>query len=109
MACHTTDITTEAALRLFADEDRRSIIAALVDHEENVVSLQDLTHQVATEPSPGGAASVQNGSRVALKHNHLPRLDDTGVIEYDWRSDTVRYHPNERVERLLEFLRTEPE
>lgn len=102
-----SDIDTEDVLRLCTDEERRSVVAALVDSVENVVSLQELADEVAGGPSASASGQQLHQGKAALKHNHLPRLDETGLIEYDWRSDTVRYLPNEHVERLLEFITTE--
>lgn len=110
MECHTTNIETEEVLRLVADEDRRHVIAALVDHPENVMSLGDLAGQVDVGPSPSATGpQLADRSRAALHHDHLPRLDDAGLIEFDTRSDTVRYYPDDRVERLVEFVRTDLE
>lgn len=105
-----TAIDIDDALRLFTDPDRRRIVAALVDDPDTVMSLGNLADQVAVGPSPSATGpQLADRSRAALRHNHLPRLDDTGIIEFDERSDTVRYRPDERVERLLEFIRTELE
>lgn len=105
-----TAIDIDDALRLFADPDRRRVVAALVDDPDTVMSLGNLADQVAVGPSPSATGpQLADRSRAALRHNHLPRLDDIGIIEFDERSDTVRYRPDERVERLLEFIRTELE
>lgn len=41
---------------------------------------------------------------VKLVHSHLPKLAEYGVIEYDPRSGTVRYRPDEQVETVLDAL-----
>lgn len=104
-----TNIETGDILNLFTDGERRRIVASLVAHPENVVNLEDLADEIAGGPSPNGDGPQPQRNRAALKHDHLPRLDDMGLVEYDWRSDTVRYHPDERVERLHEFIKTELE
>jgi hypothetical protein len=40
-----------------------------------------------------------------LHHNHLPKLDDAGLIGYDPSDRTVGYCSDERVEELLRLLR----
>lgn len=109
MEHRSTEIEIEDAIRLVADEERRRVVATMVDHPEDTVSLGELADRVAGGPSPRGIPADRDRALASLKHNHLPRLDDTGVIEYDWRSETVRYYPHEPVERLLEFVRTELE
>ncbi|UTF52000.1 hypothetical protein NGM29_09270 [Natronosalvus rutilus] len=44
-----------------------------------------------------------------LYHNHLPKLEEAGLVEYDDRTETVRYHPNDHVEKLHQFVTTELE
>jgi hypothetical protein len=39
-----------------------------------------------------------------LRETHLPRLDAAGVVDYDDRSDTVRYWGQPTVEKWLEHV-----
>jgi hypothetical protein len=39
-----------------------------------------------------------------LVETHLPRLDAAGVVDYDDRSDTVRYWGQPTVEKWLEHV-----
>lgn len=109
MASQTPTLETEDALRLFTNAERRQVVEELVAYPEQTVPLQVLTAQIADAPSPSTAGPTQKQALASLTHNHLPRLDELGLIEYDWRSDTVRYHPDARVERLLEFIKTDLE
>lgn len=45
-------ISTETALRLVADPQRRAILARLVEREEAAVSLDELVEHVASHPPP---------------------------------------------------------
>lgn len=109
MGCHQHEISVETALDLVADDERRRVLAGLLDHPDDVVSVQELADQMPVL-SPGGAVATETDrSRAKLKHQILPRLDDANVVEYDWRSETVRYHPNDRLERLFEVVRTDLE
>jgi len=40
-----------------------------------------------------------------LRHSHLPKLEDAGLVEYDSRSETVRYWSQPSLEELLEHVR----
>ncbi|WP_459891457.1 DUF7344 domain-containing protein [Halostagnicola bangensis] len=39
-----------------------------------------------------------------VQHSHLPKLKEANLIEYDPRTKTIRYTPNERVEKVLQFV-----
>jgi len=41
---------------------------------------------------------------IQLEHQHLPKLDEAGVVDYDERSDTVRYWGQPTVEKWLEHV-----
>lgn len=43
--------------------------------------------------------------RLSLAHDHLPRLDAAGVLEYDHRSGNVRYEGHEELDRWLDHAR----
>lgn len=109
MESQRTSIKTETVLEVFADDERRQVVEYLVDHPENTVSLDFLADQVTSEPSASTSSAYQTNGLALLKHKHLPRLEEVGLIDYDWKSETVRYHPNYQVERLLEFIRSELE
>ncbi len=58
-----------------------------------------------------GGSTFENGHpqthetlAVQLRHTHLPKLTEYGVIELDHRNGDVRYHPDEQVETLLDSL-----
>ncbi|WP_245799866.1 DUF7344 domain-containing protein [Haladaptatus litoreus] len=42
------------------------------------------------------------GSEVRLRHIHLPRLDAAKLIEYDARTETIRYHDSPLLENILD-------
>lgn len=42
--------------------------------------------------------------KTQLHHIHLPKLSETGLIEFDPRSDMLRYLGDQNVETLLDRL-----
>ncbi|WP_379689371.1 DUF7344 domain-containing protein [Halomicroarcula sp. GCM10025817] len=44
---------------------------------------------------------------IQLIHNHLPKLDEHGIIQYDQESNIVRYQSDEQIETVLDALPTE--
>lgn len=91
----------DALFLALADEHRYHILRYFQWSEEPVASLDELSASlVEREELPDD----RNGISIALHHCHLPRLADTGLVEYDSRSRTVRYwgHPMlERIQRLV--------
>lgn len=74
---------------LLANRHRRAVLAYFQESASDVASVSD----IATEISDHGG---EEQARIQLHHYALPRLDAAGVVEYDTRSNTVRYrgHPN---------------
>jgi hypothetical protein len=85
---------------LLASRRRRIVIAELRTSADGVASLEELAeHLLAADPD----ADDRVRTVVALQHRTLPRLHDAGVVDFDRRTDTVRYRGNEQVEALLAF------
>ncbi|RQG91542.1 hypothetical protein EA462_06170 [Natrarchaeobius halalkaliphilus] len=81
----------EAACSLLAESERRYLLYLLAEGRGS--SLEDLVTQVAAWELEQPAATVDSEGRqriyAGLVHNHLPRLADYGIIEYDLRSDEI--------------------
>lgn len=88
-------------LTLLADAHRRSIIAYFRSSGSDDATLTDLAAHVC-EQSDEHVEPVTS----RLHHVHLPRLADAGVVEYDPRSETVRYRGTDDVEQLMDCLAT---
>jgi predicted transcriptional regulator len=49
--------------------------------------------------------SERDGSNVQLTHNHLPKLEDAGYIEWDRETDEITKGPRfDEIEPLLELI-----
>lgn len=78
---------------------RRRVLALLADR--GVSNRSEIAEELATDP----AVSAEEADRlnVSLHHNHLPKLDDCGYVEYDVRSgDVALWRAPEEVESELE-------
>jgi predicted transcriptional regulator len=95
--------TTEEVLTAVADPRRRELLRYLRDIDSDVVSVAELATELANGPGDRDRLGVR------LRHAHLPKLADVGVLTFDPRSSTVRYTGNEQVASLLEFVETELE
>lgn len=81
------------ALALLADADRRHVLRELFEIDGHTTA-EELSQEVAARRKGTTATNADSGdvarARISLVHNHLPRLADHGVIEYDRRSGAVR-------------------
>lgn len=83
---------------------RRCVLYCLRDQEPRAVA--DLATEVAAweQGVPVGEVSEATSRRIQadLRHVHLPKLEDDKLLEYDFRSGTVRY--GTRSDALDEFV-----
>lgn len=80
---------------LLAATRRRYAIHYLSKTDDGVATLEDLVDAVAsweTETSPGDVPDdFRRRVEASLHHTHLPKLADANIIDYDSRSESVRY------------------
>ena len=82
-----------------ARTDRRAVIQFFRDGSTEEVTLDDLVTGIVD-----GSYWDTDGSHARLRLHHftLPKLADTGILDYDPRSKTVRYRGQPAVEQLLD-------
>jgi len=96
----------DTSLKLVSDGLRRAIIRQLRCEPAAETTVTDLADQLLQSDVawPADARPTRDRIAIQLYHNHLPRLDDHGVVEFDPERRTVAYHPNERIEAVLDAL-----
>lgn len=92
-------------LHALADPHCRSTLLYLQNSSDSVVSVQDLANEISNEneiskEDHGGTTQLS----IKLHHSTLPRLADTGVLEYDPTNHTVRYHGHPKLEPLMNSI-----
>ncbi|WP_254839097.1 DUF7344 domain-containing protein [Natronomonas marina] len=83
-------ISTETALRLLAEQQRRSILRRVTDTPDGTTVDQLRSHlggKDAGDPAGNGSAG---GDGIRLHHVHLPMLREANVIDYDAERGVVR-------------------
>lgn len=70
----------------------------MLAREGRVTTLDELADVVVDRD---GGVDDPSRARIRLHHCDLPKLAETGVIEYDPRSEAVRYRGRDALEGLL--------
>ena len=103
-------ITTSSTLSLdtvfyiLSDCRKRYVLYALHRAEGNSLSVHQLATKVHSMEQNGSFANDGSPTQVAddLRKQRLPELAMAGVVEYDERSETARYHRMPSLEEWLE-------
>lgn len=94
-------------LNVLADHYRRCVLKYLRQVDGQTASLEAVVNHVyAVTSNRMGERPDHDAIRLTLQHLHLPILEDRGIIDYDTRSRTIRYRPNNRLEALYEYIRS---
>lgn len=98
---------------VLANERRRYVLSYLHDADDDVAELAELVDEVRTreaerEGGPNGDGGREthrsDAVKIELHHTHLPKLAASGVLDYDARTETVRYRGRPEHERLASFV-----
>ncbi|WP_227379811.1 helix-turn-helix domain-containing protein [Haladaptatus halobius] len=85
---------------LLANRHRRVVLDHLQDGDSDAVTLTELAAVIQTQVDD---VESEQQARTILIHNHLPKLADYDIIEYDQRSETVRFCDGIQNELLFEL------
>ena len=95
----------DECLELVADQNRRRIIEHLrnvTEREVPIDALIDFLHD--GKPNSAADRRTSNETSILLHHDHLPKLEYHGVVEYDPVREVIRYRSNGVIESLLDSL-----
>jgi hypothetical protein len=86
--------TLDAYCGILSNQRRQYLCAHLLQSGEDVYSLDELVERVLErERGQDSAPQLEKHQQrisIELHHRHLPKLADTGLIDYDARTHTVR-------------------
>lgn len=95
---------------LLANRRRRYLVYYLSEaesEEKEVFGIDDVATRIEEwerewdDAESPEAADRREAIRIGLHHNHLPRLSDAGLIDYDARTKTVRNWNTSSIERWV--------
>ena len=105
----TADIPRDQLFGMLANRRRRWVLHALKGRDEETVSFGTIVETVSAweyETDPAELSWKQR-KRVytALRQSHLPKLDETGIINYDQNRGTVELTEEaQEVQLYLEYV-----
>ena len=103
----TPSIPIDERFDALARTDRRAVIQFFRDESTEEVTLDDLVTGIV---DGSYWDTDESHVRLCLHHSTLPKLADTGILDYDPRSETVEYWGQPAVEQLLDAIsETDPE
>ncbi|MFC4447812.1 DUF7344 domain-containing protein [Halorussus aquaticus] len=91
----------ETTFDLLSNPVREAIISAL--HESETVERERLAERLTTDTDEG----ARRRTRIALHHNHLPRLADAGLLVYDGETVTATSRLETVVDRVAALDETD--
>lgn len=101
----SSTLSADLVSRIFnilSDYTRRCMLRYLVSNKGATVTVDGLAKHVNASlyERPDATLSLEE-LKIDIHHNHLPRLDDLSIIDYDVRTKQIRYWENELVEASL--------
>lgn len=96
--------TLDATLDVLADRTRRRLLNRLQEADQLTIDriAAELVEGGETRTNDRGTASERERIEVSLRHVHLPKMADAGVI--DWSPETGRIEANGNTEAAYELL-----
>lgn len=91
----------DSVLSILSHRYSRAVCCYFRTHSAEVVSVDTLAQFIVETDS---REISQSTAKTLLHHTTLPKLEDAGFIEYDARSETVRYQPPETIEVLVDHI-----
>lgn len=93
----------EEMLKAVMDRRRRQVLRVLIENDGAVIDVDELVAHLSERTDAETRANSRDAERIGitLHHANLPLLENAGMIDYNERSQSIRYRPDDRLERLL--------
>ena len=87
---------------VLANRRRRYVLYYLREVDDGVATVQDVAEYVLGTEDELDVSDTLRSIDTALHHVHLPKLEAAGIVEYDSRSETIRYWGQPSLDEWLE-------
>ena len=94
----------DLVFEVLSDRRRRYALYHLRESPESVATVSDVVGYICNQEAESDESRtyLRRSIRTTIQHVHLPKLADAGVIEYDARSETIRYRGQPSLDEWLE-------
>lgn len=95
----------DTVFELLSDARRRYLLYYLYTINEDVAEFEaavDGVYEYEAAGTDTGDHATRENIKIELHHNHLPRLANAGVVDYDRRHGTIRFTGNPALEEWVE-------
>lgn len=82
-----------------SDGQRRRMLIYLSESSDGTATVEELVELLGDDPYR---------TETRLRHVHLPRLKATSAVDYDDRTETIRYRGGPLLERMIDCCPREP-
>lgn len=106
-------LSADTLFDLLKNRRRRYLLYALNESTSAVVTLDELTGRILEWERRMNAgveaptAELKERIRISLHHVHLPKVSESGLIEYDYRSKTIHKETMPSAAAFLDDLQDE--
>lgn len=98
-------LSIQAALEILSHPYRREILSIYITGDQSSIAIEELIEELQQRHAERGHLHDSREAVTAnLYHNHLPKLADCGVLEYDDRGRDIRYNETQILEDLCETI-----
>lgn len=95
-------LTVDQVLDTISNDRRRYILEYFYETDNDTATLDTLIESVMTQEFDSTPSDrEQEELSTIIHHVHLPYLQDVGLIEYDERSDRVRFYHHSVLDEWL--------
>lgn len=95
---------TDTIVYLLSNRRRRVIMHQLMTNSRDTISIETIIDTVCTVEHDMGNADSRRQIRDDLYNCQLPRIESSGLIEYDWDDGQCRYLGDPLIESMLESI-----
>lgn len=99
-------LTLDEILTILSDSTRRDLLEHVMEGSGQTYNTEDcVRYLLQREETRSGELRSHNEVKARLHHVHIPKLAETGVFEYDPRSEVIRYWGHDRLENWFKHIR----
>lgn len=95
----------DTLLEILAEPRRRYALEYFWNHSDKVASFEVVTSYILGQLAENREEVPEfDELQIALQHHHIPKMADAGLVDYDTRSQEIRYYENERFETFYDVV-----